>query len=250
MKNNTTRKKIYTEVDNEHARERFHNRFSTSINNNVLTPQELIELRRRYNKLNSATHVFDDAVAVVLYALNRHVDFYQKDLTSSDTQHRIDQRGSNGNVIWAVVRWGEIKTVFARRGEQNFYYWADPHRGNVKSKNILYINNKLEIKRLPHNEYDTTSQALSRVPDFYNTDINQQIRESYRIKLLNILEEVINELLDGATMNTSDKAAHNKKLNKLKKVMKTQGNDMIEYPDLANTVVGVPWKQLLDTPPE
>jgi len=49
----------------------------------------------------------------------------------------------------------------------------------------------------------------------------------------------------GATMNTNDLKKHKNKLKKLNAFLKTQGNEMVPYPDLAKTGYGVPWKQLI-----
>jgi hypothetical protein len=56
-------------------------------------------------------------------------------------------------------------------------------------------------------------------------------------RLKEFIKEVIKEEMGGATMNAQEMSRHKKKLSKLKKVLATQGDEMIEYPkSLPNTV--------------
>jgi len=48
----------------------------------------------------------------------------------------------------------------------------------------------------------------------------------------------LKEFTFGATMNKQELARHNKKLKRLKSYMKSQGDQMVPYPKLPNTVVG------------
>lgn len=144
---------IIDEDESWHARDRFSDRFGK----NSLTPPELQELRRRYAKLNSESKNYDKA-AVLLMALNRQIIF---------SIGEVDKmRDSNGDVIWAVVRFGSITTIFGRRSTQNFEYWADPARGNVRKDHIYYMNTSLKIKSLPHSTREKTSSAIQRLTDF------------------------------------------------------------------------------------
>jgi hypothetical protein len=56
-------------------------------------------------------------------------------------------------------------------------------------------------------------------------------------RLKEYIRKFIKEQMGGATMNAQEMARHKKKLSKLKKVLATQGDQMIEYPkSLPNTV--------------
>ena len=68
------------------------------------------------------------------------------------------------------------------------------------------------------------------------------------IKLKDIYLAIISE--QGATMNKAELKRHYDKLEKLKKYMEDQGDQMIVYPDLPNTVMNAklinsPKKELL-----
>ena len=55
------------------------------------------------------------------------------------------------------------------------------------------------------------------------------------IKLKDIYEAIIAE--QGATMNKAESKRHYDKLEKLRKYMEDQGDHMVVYPDLPNTVL-------------
>ena len=68
------------------------------------------------------------------------------------------------------------------------------------------------------------------------------------IKLKDIYEAIIAE--QGATMNKAELKRHYDKLEKLRKYMEDQGDHMVVYPDLPNTVMNAklinsPKKELL-----
>lgn len=56
-------------------------------------------------------------------------------------------------------------------------------------------------------------------------------------RLKRYIRALIIQEIGGATMNAAELARHKKKLSKLKRVLATQGDQMIEYPkSLPNTV--------------
>lgn len=65
-------------------------------------------------------------------------------------------------------------------------------------------------------------------------------------RLKEYIRKIIREELNEATMNAEEMARHKKKLEKLKKYLAKQGDQMIEYPkSLPNTVYNA---KLINTP--
>lgn len=57
-------------------------------------------------------------------------------------------------------------------------------------------------------------------------------------RLKEYIRQIIREELNEATMNAEEMARHKKKLKKLKKILATQGDQMMAYPkSLPNTVM-------------
>jgi len=145
------------EEESEHARNRFSGRFRGTEG---IKPEELEELERRYAKVDEKSEKYKEA-AILLFMLDRELKFY----TPNSNHYQI------GDNIWVVIRNGKIVTVFVRKSSSNFSYWysghkADKDRGNVHRKNIYYMNDNLEIKFLPSNEFDNVQRKLSIIPDF------------------------------------------------------------------------------------
>jgi hypothetical protein len=56
-------------------------------------------------------------------------------------------------------------------------------------------------------------------------------------RLKEYIRKIVKEEMGGATMNAQEMARHKKKLEKLKKILATQGDQMMAYPkSLPNTV--------------
>ena len=127
------------EATSEHANERFRDRFEKS-----LAPHELEELIRRYNAVDELSHLYSSAAVLLLDV--RRKSFFQNG--------QSDASKSYGDIIFAIIRDGVIKTIFRRGSRQPVEYFYDKSRGNTRY--LLYIDDALKLHKFPKHEASDT----------------------------------------------------------------------------------------------
>jgi len=149
---------ILREEETIHAKQRYATRFEKQPQ---MTREERDELFRRYDALKTMASQFEMAT-VLLLSFDRII-YFHPDMGKNVP---LETRESNGETVWAVIREGKIKTIFARRKDQRFDYWEDITRGNVTKENIWYMKDILALKKLKYEPHETVGTVIARKTDF------------------------------------------------------------------------------------